>query len=835
MDSSGSRVGHYRIEKVLGTGGMGTVYRAWDEVLERWVAIKCIRAGKEGAPDSRERFRREAKAAAALSHPAIAQVHELFEEDGADYIVMELVEGQSLRSRLLDGPMDPSEAAEIGRQIAEGLAKAHALGIVHRDLKAENILVTPDGQVKILDFGLAKRLDGVEESLTRDGTVMGTSRAMSPEQAQGKPVDHRSDLFSLGSLLYQMLSGKHPFQGDTALETMQRIVNHTPEPLSRIAPEVPGELALLVDALLEKDPANRPASAEEVALVLRAVGRSSLTETVPADSLARATMGIRRRRRRRVLMVVAAAVAIMILAGAGLAWLASRRPVPPRLVVVTEPEVEGSDGSVPPGAAGIVRVALLQAVASASGLATPDPASLRGVTGPPAALVRATGASEALASTLVREGGALRLTLRRLDGRGNLLWTATAPAPADDPAALVGVTRALTARAYPGMVRQRMVVPLEAFARYARLAALRWNPDPGLTRHELLEKVAALAAREPGFLEPQLLEAELATYLYRVDHDPVLLERARAAARRAMALAPDDLRSLARAIDVALAAGDTARAEVLVERLESIAPGSPAALARRGALLGRTGRWAEAVEVYRQAVRAYPSWLGYWRLGNALRQIGRYEEARRALENGLERAPENRFCLAVLGELELLHGDVDRAVSIFDRLAKAYPSAVYASNLGLAHLLGGDLVAAEDAFRRAVALAPGDPLSWLNLADCLELEGRSREAATAYRRVLDLTDGVMEAGDSEALQARAQALAHMGRGPEAIAIVQQLLARDGGNTDVLLAAAITYAVVGERLSARATLERALEHGLNRRWLELPWLRDLAPERTPAAG
>ena len=834
MDPAGKRIGHYRIEEVLGSGGMGTVYRAWDEVLERWVALKRIRAGKADSPESRERFRREARAAAALSHPAIVEVYELLEEDGADSIVMELVEGRSLTSILLDGPMDPARAAAIGRQIAEGLAEAHAHGIVHRDLKAENILVTPGGRVKILDFGLAKRLDSAEERLTRDGTVMGTSRAMSPEQALGRPVDARSDLFSLGSLLYEMLSGKHPFQGNSPVETMHRVVHHTPEPLARVAPDVPADLALLVDALLEKDPANRPASAEEVAMALGAAGRSTGTMTVSAESLARATMGIRRRRRRRVLAITAAAVAAAALVAGAALWLRSRRPVPPRLVVVTAPEVEGPAEAVPPGAPGIVRVALLQAVASSHGLATPDPASLKGVSGPPSALVRATGASEALASTLVREGGVLRLTVRRLDASGRLLWTATAPAPADDPGALAGVAHALAARAYPGAIPRRLDVALDAFARYARLAAMRWDPEPGLTRRALLEKVGELGTREPGFLEPQLLAAELATYLYRVNRDPALLERARSAVARAMALAPDDPRTLARGVDVALAAGDTGRAGKRLERLEEIAPGSPMALFRRGALLGREGRWAEAAALYRRAARAYPSWLAYWRLGNALRQSGRYGEARRALERALERAPDNRFCLAVLGELELLHGDVNRAATLFGKLAAAYPSAVYASNLGLAHLLAGDLDAAEAAFGRAVALAPDDPLSRLNLADCLELAGRSAEAAAAYRRVLEITAGAAEDGDPEALQARAQALAHLGRGAEAIAVAQQLLARDPENTDALLTAAITYAVAGERLSARAALDRALAHGLSRRWLELPWLRELArPE--PARG
>ncbi len=180
------------------------VYLAFDERLERRVAIKSIHPGKELSEARRERLLREARSAARLSHPSIAQVYDILSRDGRDYIVMEYIEGRSLSALLMDGPLEVSRAVDLGRQIAEGLAAAHGMGIIHRDLKAENILVTSADVVKILDFGLAKNVDPEREetSLTQDGVVMGTSRAMSPEQATGGRLDPRSDLFSLGSLLY---------------------------------------------------------------------------------------------------------------------------------------------------------------------------------------------------------------------------------------------------------------------------------------------------------------------------------------------------------------------------------------------------------------------------------------------------------------------------------------------------------------------------------------------------------------------------------------------------------------------------------------------------------
>jgi serine/threonine-protein kinase len=236
---------------------MGEVYHAWDERLERWVAIKVIRPESAENETARERFRREARAAASLSHSSLVHIHDILEWDGGDAIVMELVEGELLAKRIARGPLPLAAVLRIGRDVAEGLAAAHARGIVHRDLKAENVMITVDGSAKILDFGLAKRL-GTEVSLTADQRVMGTFRTMSPEQARGLPVDPRSDLFSLGVLLYEMLSGRSPFEAGTALDTLTRICTHRQAPVREWNADIPEHLSTLVTHLLEKDPALRP-------------------------------------------------------------------------------------------------------------------------------------------------------------------------------------------------------------------------------------------------------------------------------------------------------------------------------------------------------------------------------------------------------------------------------------------------------------------------------------------------------------------------------------------------------------------------------------------------
>lgn len=270
QESRPERIGPYRLEGLLGVGGMGEVYRAHDERLDRWVALKQISASGNAYRRMRQRFRREARAAARLNHPAIVQIYDVIEGRGVDWIVMELVEGETLAQRISEGPFELRPLLETARELASGLAAAHAEGIIHRDLKAENIMLTRDNRVKILDFGLAKQIwhTDSEISLSIEGTLLGTARAMAPEQALGKKADHRSDLFAFGILLYEMATGKSPFLGPTAVETAIRVCSHRQTPARQHNGATPPHLSQLIDRLLEKEPARRLASIHLVAVEL---------------------------------------------------------------------------------------------------------------------------------------------------------------------------------------------------------------------------------------------------------------------------------------------------------------------------------------------------------------------------------------------------------------------------------------------------------------------------------------------------------------------------------------------------------------------------------------
>jgi tRNA A-37 threonylcarbamoyl transferase component Bud32/predicted esterase len=262
----GTRLGAYEIVALLGTGGMGEVYRARHLKLRRDVAIKVLPQALAADPAHRERFEREARAASALNHPAIITIHDIGDHEGTPYIAMEVVEGKTLRACLNDGRLGAAATVAIARQIAHGLASAHAAGIVHRDLKPDNVMVTPDGRAKILDFGLAKHevvpadanADTAAVSrFTGCGVVLGTLPYLSPEQAAGRTISPASDQFSLGVVLYEMLSGERPFKGDSGIAVLSAILRDAPTPLPAVVPGTPKHLAEVVDRCLRKEPGHR--------------------------------------------------------------------------------------------------------------------------------------------------------------------------------------------------------------------------------------------------------------------------------------------------------------------------------------------------------------------------------------------------------------------------------------------------------------------------------------------------------------------------------------------------------------------------------------------------
>ncbi len=352
--SPGTRLGPYEILAPLGAGGMGEVYRARDTRLEREVAVKVLPEGLAGSSEALARFASEAKAVAALSHPNILALFDVGESDGVRYAVSELLEGETLRLAMARGPMPPRRALDIAREVAEGLAAAHEKGIVHRDVKPENVFLTKDGHVKVLDFGLARhdvsrRDPGDTRSptlaaISGEGVVLGTVAYMSPEQARGDAVDFRSDQFSLGTVLYEMLAGAKPFDAASVPETLTAIIRDEPEPLEKRAPHVPAPVRWLVERLLAKERSERYDATRDVARDLKGL-RDHLSTWTPSSPGARAGgKGVSR------WIPLAAGGALLLVLGA----IAGRRTAPPslpppRLTYITSSGQDGAPAISPDG------------------------------------------------------------------------------------------------------------------------------------------------------------------------------------------------------------------------------------------------------------------------------------------------------------------------------------------------------------------------------------------------------------------------------------------------------------------------------------------------------
>jgi serine/threonine protein kinase len=429
----GEHIGPYQIVRALGRGGMGEVFLARDPRLNRSVAIKRIRHDSATTPVLRQRLLKEAQVVGGLQHPAIVLIYDLLEDDGDDCIVMEYVEGSSLAERLNDGgPLEPALAARLAEEIASGLAAAHGARIIHRDLKSENVMITPSGSAKILDFGLAKPIGTAvgDSTLTAVGCVVGTCRSMSPEQARGAWVDERSDLFSLGVVLYEMVTGISPFQGANALATLSKVISESPPCVDTLRPGLPPRLVALLFRLLAKDPDARPASALEVARELHAIaaslsptGNLDPEETVsamPTDAIGRWGSGSRHPvarlptapepqpealpqlgRRRR--LVKAISLSLLALASAVFVYQSyvSRTRVKLDRIVVPRPDA-GDDPQLQLAASGLLN-ASLATLGSLQGIAAIDPLEIKGSPKTLKEIARIAAADEVLVIGLEKE------------------------------------------------------------------------------------------------------------------------------------------------------------------------------------------------------------------------------------------------------------------------------------------------------------------------------------------------------------------------------------------------------------------------------------------------
>jgi serine/threonine-protein kinase len=818
-----SQISQYRLLRPLGRGGMGVVYLAQDVELGREVALKFLRHRREANSAEVIRFRREAKAAASLDHPNIGTIFEVGEHEGLRFLAMAYYDGTTLAQLLAkrpDGRLAMSEAAAIAGQLASALAAAHAAGIVHRDLKPDNVMVLPDGRVKLLDFGIARWVDS--GGVTEEGMAVGTAAYMAPEQLKGLRVGTAADLWALGAVLYEMLAGRRPFGGERQ-GMIHAILYENPLPLREVVADVPAALETIVARCLAKEPRERP-SAAAVAAELQASGlwaASGSGAVVPPPR--------RRSRRARAIAMAIAGTAVAVLALAVSIWLLTRKPAPPVYVAVLKPEIAGSLS--PEDQARVtanIQAALLRTVAALDGLAALDFNKVNVVKGPPTAIARAVAAGEVIASRADCAGDLCHVSLQRLSGKdGRVLWTEALEVLSSRPRLFADAVASALRQGYGD--RRLRVARLELEIQekdYQTFLDLRQRLTQEGASDDVLARLGELRTRAPSFVEAYSQEAKVARRRYVETGDTRYLARGLAVIQDAVRIAPGDPRPLEARFELELSAGHLDEAEAALTSLEEIDPAG--SLLQRGLLAERRGRPVEGLELMQAAVRLQPSWPNLLTLANAEYRQSRLDDARRHLEELLARSPGNLDGLKTLAQIELLRNP-ERAIALLREVVKSDPGIGSLTNLGGNLLLLRRYAEAETSLRQALALKPDDPSAALNLADCLTLLGRPAEARKLYAGITESIALRATPGDWSLLAVQAQAFAHLGKTDQALEAIQQALRLTPDNGQLSMEAAVVYVLIGDRGSALFHARQAAAQKVDASWFALPFFDPLRKE------
>ena len=727
----GTTLSHFRITAKLGEGGMGVVWRAEDLDLQRPVALKVLSADTLAREDMRARFLREARTAAALNHPNICTIYEVGEVDQVPFIAMELIEGSTLESRLRQGEQLPlPEIVRLAVGIAEGLAAAHGRGIVHRDLKPGNVMLTADAQVKILDFGLAKPQGPVTDTegaqtfaetitaeMTREGTILGTVAYMSPEQAAGRSVDSRSDVFSFGILLYQLATGRLPFRGDSPTSTLAKILEAEPGPLSIAREGLPPDLERIVRRCLHKRPADRYNDTRDLVADLHDL------ETTGEAQAVRPAVAHRRGARWLWPAVAALAVVAAVFLSMPLFRGGDQAPLP-ATSVAEKPSVAvlpfhnlSADAGNDYFSAGITEE-IISKLSRIDGLEVASRSSVMPYKDPGRDVRQIgteLGVRYLLDGSVRRAGERVRVSAQLVDGStGRNLWSEDFEGSLQDVFAMqektaLEIARQLDLQLSPEEerdVQRRSTDNVLAYDAYLRAFALAREWGDQASQQEARQQFERALELDPDFAAASAGLAYLESNYYRNwDSSEERLQRAEEFATRAAELDPEMPQARFALAQVAGVKYDYHRAAQLLREAVRLDPKEPTYWDNLSWVLAyqTPADGAGAVKAAEEALRLQPNFPGaYYHLGRGLIHQGRYKEAREAFERSLELNPEFDAGQLGLAQYHLAVGDHEAAL---DSLQKTWDdTAIMHFYLAAIHAAAGDfdqaLEALEGAFER---------------------------------------------------------------------------------------------------------------------------------------
>lgn len=823
---TGQRISHYTILGPIGKGGMGVVYKAEDAKLGRTVALKFLPPDSQAAlgedQAGRERFLREARIAARLNHPHICPIYDVDEADGRVFFAMAYIEGRPLTALITEG-MSNAQVLEIGIQVASGLEEARRQGVVHRDIKASNIVVNAQGQAYILDFGLALAADS--SRLTVTGGVAGTPAYMSPEQAQGLPVDHRSDVWSLGVVLFEMLTGRRPFARDKDLQVLYGIVHNPPAPLLELRPDLPVDYQAVIERALAKKPEERFQTAGELEAELRRLreGRPSSafspTMTMGAVPAAAASPA------RRWLWPSSVGLALVLASAGGFAYWRSRPALPAEKHIAVLPfQVIGGDANLQAITDGLVET-LTARLGDAEDLDSK-------VMVVPASEIRArkiasaTEAKSVYGANLVVTGSAQRLgdtvqllmnlvdagTMRQAGSR-TLSFAMVNPLAVRDTA-VAGLVRLLQMQALKEKRESGDTANATAYAEYLKGRGYLARYDVAGNRDRAIETLTAAVNTDPSFAAAYAFLAEAYWRKQFGTGDKALADQAVAAGERAVLLNPNLAVAHAKLGEIY---GQTGRRDEAVRELQSalrLDPGGADAQRALADLYARMGRVREAEEAYADVTARRPGdWFAHFSLGVFLQAQRRYEEAERVFRRAETLAPDNAIVHRNLAILFVRTGRYRDAQAEARRSVQLAPSARGHSVLGLACYFGGRFPEAAAALDLAVQLEPSYYVGWGNLGSAYRhIAGQRAKSEAALDRGIELAQRALTVTPDDAgIHANlAEYYAKRGDLTKALASIARIPTAQ--QRDYWAPIAIAYKLAGQRTLAVKALADARSGG-----------------------
>jgi len=824
---TGQTILHYEIRELLGEGGMGVVYKALDLKLNRLVALKFLPATFAASNETLERFAQEATALSLLNHPHIATIYDIHQVENRRFLVLEYLAGGTLKARLdsvtEEGKRLPiDEVLSYATQTAEGIAHAHRRGIIHRDIKTSNLMLTEEGRVKITDFGVAKlsRFSGG----TTPGSLIGTVRYMSPEQAEGREVDARSDIFSFGVVLFELITGRMPFEAETQQALLVKIATLQAPALGAFRPNVPAELERIVAKMMMKKPSARYQSVDDVIVNLESLHASALGHTLTKTSRSARSTILNAPRSTKISVAVAAIIAS--LAGAYFyshgppRWARfNRLPKEKKLAVLPFhcPEDARTDAAFCNGAfeltaskLGQLNPKVLQVIPAKDILGMEVSTALDAH--------KIFGATIAANTTVKKADDKFVAILDLLDATNmSVLETADLEMRAAELSQLPDMLleKIASILKVPAKPEQAGMSGLTSNARayelYWRGRGLLQRYDKADQREEALKAFDEALALDPQYALAHAGRAEVMLRVFRLTRDRAALVQARRSCQQALAL-NDQLSAIRLTMGlIQVAAGEYADAIISFDSALKLQPDDPDVLRELGIAYALSHREREAEETLLRAIRLRTNdWVAYKDLGTFYYRTGRLEEALAQFKRAVDLTPDNYDAYGSLGGVYLKMENYDGAQTALRKSLELRPNEMAYSNLGTLYFNRRKFAQAAEVYQKVTRLNPNKDEFWGNLGHSYRWMGnRASDALQAYRKAIDLLqrDLKINENNKRARAMLAMYLSHIGENAQAL--VELKRATDSSTEDYLIKPSIVvYEQSGMRDEALAAAERA---------------------------